>query len=109
MLKSALRRTQTFFLTEGVHTWHNDCLWCVDDRGYSYHRYDVRVKGKSKVNVTNNILKACVQLLTRNPLSFLTEAVHIRHNICLSCLTRLQQMSQNTDMTLGLKVTVRYS
>ena len=31
--QSVLLVTQTtfHFLTKGVHAWHNDCLWCVDD------------------------------------------------------------------------------
>ena len=25
------------YLTYGVHIWHNDCLWCVDDNKNSHH------------------------------------------------------------------------
>ena len=43
------------FLMEGVHIWHSDCLWCVDDYKCSHYKYDLGVKGQGQINL-NSVL-----------------------------------------------------
>ena len=59
------------FLMEGVHIWHNDCLWSVDNNeGFRSPIIHWSEKLRS------NILKICLAAHNTNP-SFVMESVHI--------------------------------
>ena len=49
-LESKVKVTYTLhYELEGIHSWHNHCLWYVDDNDVSDLRYNFEVKGKGQI------------------------------------------------------------
>ena len=67
------------FLMEGIHIWHNYCLWCV---GLD-HGYDLEVKGQGQI-YSKSVLQLVIDTMLVYSILITTKVSDHHYNLCVN-------------------------